>query len=77
MKPVNRESLHRKSTGEQRRGRGLGSARVSRAGEGLRRSRTFLWMCPSPRRQARGKSVAARRRNQHAGRVRYPERFNE
>jgi hypothetical protein len=55
----------------------LGSARVSRAGEGLRRSRTLLSRRPIPKRQSRGKSVAARRRNQHAGRVRYPERFNE
>ena len=38
-----------------------GSARVSRAGDDVSSSRTFL------------KTVSARRRNQHARRVRYPE----
>ena len=41
---------------------GLGSARVSRAGDGVLAIANFL-----------EKIVSARHRNQHAGRARYPE----
>src|SRR6267143_1469507 len=53
----------------------LGSARVSRAGDGVPPSRTFLAPCLDVLATFLGKTVSARRRNQHARRVRYPIRF--
>src|SRR6266571_6516432 len=53
----------------------LGSARVSRAGDGVPPSRTFLAPCPDLRSTFLGKTVSAGRRNQHARRVRYPIGF--
>ncbi len=52
-----------------------GSARVPRAGDRVSRSRTFLKPCRCPRLTFLGKTVSARRRNQHARRVRYPIEF--
>ena len=46
----------------RRHNQGLGSARVSRAGDGVLAIADFC-----------GKIVSARRRNQHARRVRYPD----
>jgi hypothetical protein len=54
----------------------LGSAGVSRAGDGVPPSRTSLAPCRDRRSTFLGKSVSARRRNQHARRVRYPENKN-
>src|SRR5436309_7036837 len=54
---------------------GLGSAHVSRAGDGVPPSRTFLAPCPNLRSTFSEKTVLARRRNQHAGRVRYPDKL--
>src|SRR5207247_5252280 len=49
----------------------LGSARVPRAGEPVSGSRTFFTVSKSPpRSESKEKCVSARRRNQHAGRVR-------
>jgi hypothetical protein len=59
----------------------LGSARVSRAGDGLRAVANFLIASRLEIAHSnlgfrmKEKSVAARRRNQHARRVRYPERI--
>src|SRR6266446_10220943 len=55
----------------------LGSARVSRAGDGVPPSRTFLAPCQDPRSTFLGKTVSARRRNQHARRVRYPAKLEQ
>jgi len=52
-----------------------GSARVPRAGERVSLSRTLLTPCRCPRLTFLGKTVWARRRNQHARRVRYPIEF--
>src|SRR5438094_4499954 len=54
---------------------GLGSACVLRAGDGVPPSRTFLVPCPNPRSTFSEKTVSARRRNRHAGRVRYPDKL--
>ncbi len=52
----------------------LGSARTSRAGDGASPSRTFHYAFVCFEGPFLGsKSVSARRRNQHARRVRYPE----
>src|SRR5437763_3548872 len=51
----------------------LGSACVPRAGERVSRSRTFPQRAALPEIKAWGKILSARRRNQHAGRVRYPK----
>jgi vitamin B12 transporter len=52
-----------------------GSASVSDAGERVPRSRALLTPWYSPRSTPLGKTVSARRRNQHARRARYPIRF--
>src|SRR5436190_3879428 len=54
---------------------GLGSAHVSRVGDGVPPSRTFLAPCPNLRSTFSEKTVSARRRNQHARRVRYPDKL--
>src|SRR5438067_46616 len=55
----------------------LGSARVSRVGERVSRSRTFLAMFETIlSMEFSRKLVPARRRNQHARRVRYPDSCN-
>src|SRR5438876_5884193 len=54
----------------------LGSARVSRAGDGVLAIANFLFTRKtSRRRKLSEKIVSARRRNQHARRVRYPDRL--
>jgi hypothetical protein len=51
-----------------------GSARVSRAGEGVSPSRTFTKVLQPPNtKEPEQKFVSARRRNQHAISVRSPE----
>src|SRR5436190_9643557 len=52
-----------------------GSTRVSRVGDGVPPSRTFLASCLGPRSKISGKRVSARRRNQHPRRGRYPITF--
>src|SRR5438477_3816582 len=52
-----------------------GSARVSPASDRFSRSRTFLVRCREQKFVPREKIVSARRRNQHARRVRSPIRF--
>jgi vitamin B12 transporter len=52
-----------------------GGARGPRAGERVSRSRTVLTPCRCPRLIFLGKTVSARRRNEHARRVRYPIEF--
>ena len=62
---------------------GLGSARVSRVGDGVLAVADFFkaWsrgrVQPKLEFQAREKFVAARRRNQHARRVRYSDNLRE
>jgi len=50
----------------------LGSARVSRAGDGVLAIANFSYVFDQPSHEAPRKFVSARRRNQHAGRMRYP-----
>ena len=51
----------------------LGSARVSRAGDGVLAIANFFDVLAERTVRLKEKSVAAGRRNQHARRVRYPE----
>jgi hypothetical protein len=52
----------------------LGSAGVSRVGERVLAIANFLRICPSPlASEIKRKIVSARRQNQHARRVRYPD----
>jgi hypothetical protein len=53
----------------------LGSARVSRTGDGVLAVANFLESWSGRAARGEGKFVAARRRNQHARRVPSPERI--
>src|SRR6266545_76229 len=70
MLPARSKRLARRRATQRVR---LGSARVSRARDGVPPSRTFCVRYQCPRLSLQGKTVSARRRNQHAGRVRYPK----
>jgi len=52
----------------------VGSARVSRAGERVLAVVNFSWRVSYRPDPAKGKIISARRRNQHARRMRYPDR---
>ncbi len=70
--------LRRAEEAEARKRVALGSAFVPNAGEGVPPSRTLMNLSDRetpPDRETAEKSVAAGRRDQHSGRVRYPERL--